>query len=129
MDETGYCELRLTRTYPAAPDEVWATLTEPRSLARWLAPPGEIELASGGVFEVGPVRARVREVEAERVLELDWQHADEEPSVVRFELRPLDDGTQLILDHRRIREPVGMKYISRWTTALALFGRRVGETA
>jgi uncharacterized protein YndB with AHSA1/START domain len=123
VDETGFCELRLTRKYAAAPGEVWATLTEPQSLARWLAAPGEIELVSGGVFEVGAVRARVREVEAERVLELDWQHADEEPSIVRFELRPVAGGTQLVLDHHRVREPVGMKYMSRWTFALERLGR------
>jgi uncharacterized protein YndB with AHSA1/START domain len=128
MEETGYCELRLTRTYHAAPEEVWATLTEPTSLARWLAPPGEIELVDGGVFEVGAVRARVREIETERVLELDWQHADEDPSIVRFELRSVANGTQLVLDHRRVREPVGMKYMARWTVACDRFGGELGDT-
>jgi uncharacterized protein YndB with AHSA1/START domain len=129
VEQDAYCEVRLTRTYRAAPTEVWATLTEPRSLRRWLAVPGQIELVRGGAFEVGSVKGRVREVEPERVLEVDWRHADEEPSIVRFELHPAGDGTRLVLDHRRVSEPVGMSYISRWTTALDRFSRYVGEPA
>ncbi len=53
------------------------------------------------------------------MLELDWSHAEEERSVVRFELEPDGDGTLLVLDHRRIEEPVGMAYIARWTRAFA----------
>ena len=118
MSRTGDCEIRLTRTYAAAPAAVWAVLTEPESLARWLAPAGEIELAPGGSFEVGRVRARVRTVEPERVLELDWSQPGEDASVVRFELIPAGEGTRLVLDHTRVREPVGMKYIARWTVTL-----------
>ena len=127
MDAT--CELRLTRQYPAAPAVVWAVLTEPASLARWLMPPGELSIEPGGRFEVGAVRARVREVEPERVLELDWRHGDEEPSVVRFELSPDGDGTRLVLDHTRVQEPVGMRYMQRWTVALARLDREIGVRA
>lgn len=115
----GDCELRLTRTYAASPAAVWAVLTEPASLARWLAEPGAIELVAGGSFEVGAVAGRVREVDPERVLELDWRRAGEDPSVVRFELSAHGGGTQLVLDHRRVQEPVGMKYMQRWTATLS----------
>ncbi len=67
----------------------------------------------------------MREVEAERVLELDWSHAEEPRSVVRFELEPDGDGTLLVLDHRRIDEPVGMAYIARWTRAFAQLDREL----
>jgi uncharacterized protein YndB with AHSA1/START domain len=123
---TGYCALRLTRTYPAAPAEVWALLTEPESLGRWLAPPGEVDVSPGGRFEVGQVLAEVREVERERVLELDWRHPGEEPSIVRFELAPEGEGTKLVLAHRQVREPVGMRYIARWTDSLARFAAALG---
>ncbi len=123
---TGYCEVRLTRIYAAAPAEVWAVLTQPESLGRWLAPAGEVDLSAGGTFEVGEVRAEVREVERERVLELDWRYPGEEPSIVRFELAPDGDGTRLVLDHRQVREPVGMAYISRWTASLARLGSALG---
>jgi uncharacterized protein YndB with AHSA1/START domain len=103
-----YCEVRFTRRYDATPAEVWAALTEPESIARWL----------------GPTESSVRDSEPERLLELDWLPAGDEPSVVRFELRPTEDGgTQLVLDHRRINAVQGMLYAERWTNTL----RRLDE--
>jgi uncharacterized protein YndB with AHSA1/START domain len=118
----GLCSLRLTRRYAAAPAEVWSVLTDPGSLARWLAVP-RAELRRGGRFELelsrqGCVQARVREVEPGRVLELDWRLDGEGPSVVRFELSEEEGGTVLVLEHRLIEEPVGMAYIARWEGAL-----------
>jgi hypothetical protein len=49
------------------------------------------------------------------VLELDWRYADEDASVVRFELAEDGDGTVLVLDHRQIDEVVGMAYMTRWS--------------
>ena len=127
----GPCAVRLRRRYAAAPAEVWQALTERESLARWLAGVVEVQLVAGGAFVLalpggGRIHARVREVEVERVLELDWSQAEEERSVVRFELEPDGDGTLLVLDHRRIEEPVGMAYIARWTRALARLDRELG---
>jgi uncharacterized protein YndB with AHSA1/START domain len=114
----GFCEVRFTRSYPAPPAEVWAALTEPESIGRWLAQPVEIDLSPGGAYELRGLPARVRSVEPERVLELDWEPAGEDPSVVRFELTPHEDGTQLVLDHRRINAVIGMAYMERWVTSL-----------
>ena len=80
-----------------------AALTEPESVARWLAPPPGVSL---------------RTVEPERVLELDWRPAGEEPSVVRFEVTPDGGGTKLVLDHRRIEAAIGMRYTRIWTHRL-----------
>jgi uncharacterized protein YndB with AHSA1/START domain len=99
----GTCELRLTRRYAAAPSEVWAALTEPESVARWLAPPPGVSL---------------RTVEPERVLELDWRPPGEEPSVVRVEVTPDGEGTKLVLDHRRIDAAAGMRNMRIWTHRL-----------
>jgi uncharacterized protein YndB with AHSA1/START domain len=127
----GHCEVRLTRRYDAAPSEVWDALTDHESLGRWLASVVDVQLVTGGAFVLalpgggGRIDARVREVQAERVLELDWSHAEEARSVVRFELEPDGDGTLLVLDHRRIDEPVGMAYISRWTRAFAQLDREL----
>jgi uncharacterized protein YndB with AHSA1/START domain len=99
----GFCEVRFTRRYDATPAEVWAALTEPESIARWL----------------GPVPTKVRESEPEQVLELDWLVPGDEPSVVRFELRPREGGgTELVLDHRRINAVQGMRYSERWANTL-----------
>jgi uncharacterized protein YndB with AHSA1/START domain len=115
----GSCEVRLTRYYRAAPDEVWAALTDPDSLARWLAAPGELDLRRGGSFELElhdgeRMNGQVRSVEPSRLLELDWMAPGEEPSIVRFELSQDGGGTVLVLDHSRIDARVGMRYMARW---------------
>jgi len=106
----GRCELRLTRRYAASPGEVWRALTEPESVARWLAPPPGVEF---------------RTVEPERVLELAWHPDGEEPSVVRLELRAEDGGTTLVLDHRQIVATLGMRYTRVWTARLEAFEEAV----
>lgn len=89
----GHCEVRLTRRYDATPAEVWAALTEPDSIGRWLAPAVAIELRPGGAFALSNgIEATVRELEPERVLELDWRFADEDRSVVRVESAPTATG-------------------------------------
>ncbi len=100
MDST--CSLRVTRYYDASPAEVWATLTEPDSVARWL----------GSMADA--LRANVRSLQAERLLEVDWTPPGEERSVVQFELRPDGAGTVLVLDHRRIDARRGMRAMNIW---------------
>jgi uncharacterized protein YndB with AHSA1/START domain len=121
---SGRCSVRLTRRYAASPEEVWAALTEPDSLRRWLDPSCELSLAAGGGFGLGPIAGRVRTLEPQRLLELDWD-TNGDPSVVRFELSTDGTETILVLDHDRIDESVGMTYMRRWTTALDRFGKEV----
>lgn len=128
----GLCSLRLTRRYTAAPGEVWGALSDPESLARWLAVPHMIELRRGGRFELelhggGRVEGRVREIEPGWVLELDWRYGEEEPSIVRFELSEDGEETVLVLEHSRIDEPLGMVYIARWTATIELLSERVAR--
>lgn len=107
------CEVRLTRRYDASPDEVWAALVDAESAGRWLAPSADTWLRG------------LREVERGRVLEVDWRRGDEAPSVVRVELVADGGGTKLVLDHRRVAAALGMRYIGRWTAALARFEERL----
>jgi uncharacterized protein YndB with AHSA1/START domain len=100
------CALRLTRRYAEAPAEVWRALTEPESLERWLHPGFPVQQ---------------RELEHERVLELDWEPPGEEPSVVRIELAPSGTGTKLVLDHERIQAVRGMGAMGFWSAALERF--------
>jgi uncharacterized protein YndB with AHSA1/START domain len=125
----GTCEVRYTRYYRAGPEEVWAALTEPDSLARWLGPTGEVALRRDGPFELRlegeTMNGRVRAVAPSRLLELDWVVADEPPSIVRFELSSDGSGTVLVLDHRRIDARIGMLYLTRWGSRLARLDRTV----
>jgi uncharacterized protein YndB with AHSA1/START domain len=128
---TGTCEVRFTRYYGAPPDEVWDALTAPESLARWLAQPTEIELRPGGVFRLQlsqreTMDGRVRAADPPRLLELDWKRGGEEPSVLRFDLKPDGQGTVLVLDHRRIDATIGMLYMSVWERRLRNLDSEVG---
>jgi uncharacterized protein YndB with AHSA1/START domain len=105
VDE-GLCSLRLTRRFRAAPAEVWAALTEPESVRRWL----------------GDVEPRVRAEQPGRLLELDW----DDRSLVRIELRPTEAGTVLVLEHSRLAEPRGMAAMHGWTVALERLGSVLG---
>jgi uncharacterized protein YndB with AHSA1/START domain len=132
MEVEGTCALRLTRYYRASPSEVWAALTEAASIARWLASVREVELCTGGGFELqfgggAVLSAKVRAVEIERVLELDWAPPGEEPSIVRFELTPDGDGTVLALDHRLIDARFGMQAMSLWESHLVRLDALLGE--
>src|SRR4051812_20935645 len=124
---THHCSVRLTRRYAAPPRQVWQALTEPEALARWLGRPNDVALEPGGPFvlelpEGDRVEGRVRELEPERVLELDWSRPGEAPSLVRFELAADGDaGTVLVVDHSRIDERFGMSYARRWTEWLEGF--------
>lgn len=128
----GICGVRLTRYYRASPSEVWAALTDTASIARWLAPVRNVDLVPGGGFELQlgggvSLTASVRSVEIERLLELDWAVPGEEPSVVRFELRPDGNGTVLALDHRRIDARLGMRAMGIWEGHLTRLDALLGE--
>ena len=99
----GRCEARFTRRYDAPIAQVWLALTDPASVARWLAPPAGVDVLRS---------------ERERLLELDWSPPGEPQSVVRIELRAEGQRTLLVLDHRRIDPALGMRYMRDWTRAL-----------
>jgi len=111
------CAVRLTRYYAAEPAAVWAALTEPASLARWLGP-------MAASFETS-----VRAAEAGSFVELDWAPPGEPPSVVRFELRAEGEGTALVLDHRRVEARLGMRAMRLWERHLAQLDAELGAEA
>ncbi len=123
--------MRLTRYYRVPPGEVWAALTDAASIARWLAPVVSTELVSNAEFELQrgdgrAITAKVRSFEIERLLELDWAIPGEEPSVVRFELRPDGGGTVLAVDHRLLDARFGMRAMGIWEGHLARLDALVG---
>ena len=100
------CSARFTRRLDATIADVWHALTDPESLARWLAPPPGVT---------------VTRAEPERVLELDWSPPGEPSSVVRIELHAEGERTVLVLEHSRIDAVLGMRYMRDWFSALERF--------
>ena len=86
--------------------QVWEALTDPDSVARWLAPPDGVVVVQS---------------DPERVLELDWSPPGEPSSAVRIELVAEGERTLLVLDHSRIQATLGMYYTRDWMRALERF--------
>jgi uncharacterized protein YndB with AHSA1/START domain len=126
------CGVRLTRHYRATPPEVWSALTNPASMARWLAPVVAADLSPGGTIELSldggaALRATVIAVEEGRLLELDWPGPNDTRSVVRFELRTEGDGTALALDHTQIEARIGMRVMRIWERSVGRLDAVLGE--
>ncbi|ETW98874.1 MAG: hypothetical protein ETSY1_17095 [Candidatus Entotheonella factor] len=107
--------LRLVRWLPATPEAVFAAWTDAKSLQAWMCPDpvysttAELDVRVGGCFRIvmrhgehETVHTGVyREVQPPERLVFTWvstttQH---QTTLVTVELRPLDDGTELVLTH------------------------------
>jgi uncharacterized protein YndB with AHSA1/START domain len=110
----------------APPEKVWAALTDPRQMDKWIATTGTAELRAGGAYEYGwkietngqPEHCgpkTVVELVPHRLLVTDWHHAKETPSRVRWELEPVPGGTRVTLTHNVPREEPGFGgYTGGW---------------
>lgn len=113
------CAVRFERRYDATPEELWAALTEPEQLAGWLARAPRfdrdgVDLVFGDGTGAQRASGRVLAWDEPRLLEYEWRFPGEDESVVRFELRPLEHGTLLVLDHRRLGRNAGAGYGAGW---------------
>ena len=120
------CAVRFERLYDFTPAELWAGLSDPDRLARWLAQ-AEVDPGVGGSvrlgFDDGVTEGRILTWDEPHVLEYEWRFAGEDESVVRFELRPQEFGTLLVLDHRRLGRSSGAGYSAGWHAHLDALGR------
>ena len=109
--------LALVRKLKAAPEQVWRALTQPEAMKQWYCPGGgfkvavaETEIRIGGrlhVLMIAPdgeehdVSGIYRVVEPHRRLvhTWAWKSTPERESLVTFELRAADGGTELTLKH------------------------------
>lgn len=117
--------VRFEREYPDPPAAVWASITEPERLRRWLAEVVDGRLEPGGAFtfrwtgdDSQTARCRVRLFEPPKVLELDWSFPGEPDSVLRIELSPAGSGTLLVLDHRQLPPAQAAGYGAGWQAYL-----------
>jgi uncharacterized protein YndB with AHSA1/START domain len=124
--EGGAVALRFERAYDAPPEELWAALTEPASIRRWLLAEAVLEPRVGGAFRLGwsgghAAEGRVLAWEPPRLLVVEWGDP-EGVSVLRVEVRPSGDGSALALDHRGVPPASAVSLGAGWDahlTALA----------
>jgi uncharacterized protein YndB with AHSA1/START domain len=97
-------------------EEVWAAVTDPKQIEVWFMAKVRRDDSPGGSLEMdhpNGVRAtgRVLEWRPPRVYEYEWNlpagpnRPEGEASIVRWELSPADEGTLLVLSHRRLTRP------------------------
>jgi uncharacterized protein YndB with AHSA1/START domain len=100
-DDGDLRTLTVTRTYTAAPDEVWDALTAPDRLARWMGPvTGDLQV--GGRYQVeGNAGGEILTCQRPSLLSVTWEY-DGEVSSVDVTLQADDDGTRLVLEHRAV---------------------------
>ncbi|MDQ6931258.1 MAG: SRPBCC family protein, partial [Candidatus Eremiobacteraeota bacterium] len=101
--------LMFVRHLPGPIDRVWAYLTDPKFLIKWLSD-GVVADGAGGVvrFEMGAT-GRITAYQPPHLLEYTWN--EEEAScgpvadaLVRWELAEEGDGVRLTLTHSRLPE-------------------------
>lgn len=120
--------LELRRLLPAPAEEVFAAWTDPELMGRWLSPVGhaevEVDLRVGGRFRVimGAEDRRLEhtgkylEIAPARRLAFTWRspYTGPEPTVVTVELRPVEDGTELVLTHAQLPEDQVEPHAGGW---------------
>jgi uncharacterized protein YndB with AHSA1/START domain len=117
----GGSAVRFERRYDADPEQLWAALTDPDRVARWLAPVsgdlivgGEVRIDFGGGARAV---ALIRSCDPPRTLVLEWVFPDGLPTPLRVELRRDGDFTVLVLDHAHFpASPV--EYAAAWQVHL-----------
>lgn len=72
-----------------------------------------------------PLPGEARVIEPQRCLELDWRPDGEPPSLVRLDVIPVEGGTKLVLEHRRLDERACMRYGGAWSRAVERLDRLV----
>jgi uncharacterized protein YndB with AHSA1/START domain len=99
----GGSAVRFEWRYDAEPELLWAALTEPDRVARWLAPISG-EQVVGGVVQVdfgggAAASVLVRQCRPGRSMLLEWVFPDGLATPLRVELRRDGDATVLAVDH------------------------------
>ena len=97
--------IAMTATVNATPSEVFAALTDSKTIHKWSGQKGMVQAKVGGKFEFfdGWVKGKVLAYKRGKAVSYTWHTADWEkqitPSVVQFTLSPSKSGTKISLKH------------------------------
>lgn len=135
----------LVRRIKASPSRVWAAITQPELMIRWWGVDAgptlsvETDVRPGGRFSIvfrtldgaehNPTGV-YRTVETDRMLTLTWEWPGmaEWESLVTFQLRPADGGTELTLTHEQLPEAARASHAAGWTGLLGKLAVYLEET-
>jgi uncharacterized protein YndB with AHSA1/START domain len=136
--------LRISRSYPVAPEKVWRAWTEPQALSRWFGPDNtdsvtraELDVRVGGSYRIAfrtkdgeehGVSGVYQEVVENRKLAFTWawKSTPERVSLVTIELRPTAQGTEMDFRHDRFFDQAARENHERgWMATFAKLDRFV----
>lgn len=99
--DDGRWQLRFRRTLRHPPARAWQAITEPGHLAQWFPTTIEGDRVAGAALrftfpqgQAPPMEGEMLAFEPQSALELQWG-----PDVIRLELRPVGEHTELTLFH------------------------------
>ena len=130
--------LTVQREYPATPAELWAALTEPERLARWIGRYQQtadgFRLEMGGPDTDAVVDGRVLACEPGRRLLVSWRFSGDGETEARTELEATIaeagvDRVLLTLTHRRVQAVTASVYGAGWQDVLTHLARELGGEA
>lgn len=115
----------------APPERVYAALTDPAKMDRWVSTKAKVEPRAGGEYTFGWMikdssggetpcgPQRFVELVPNRLIVHDWSHRNEPRTIVRWELTPEGAGTRVRLTHNvAASEPMRGGYVGGWTSYL-----------
>lgn len=107
------------QTFAAAPDEIFAALTQEAEFGAMTGAPAQINPVPGGEFSLfgGAIHGRNIECVPGTRLVQAWRSSTWEDgvySVVRFELAPVASKTRVILDHAGFPDGTGEHLDAGW---------------
>jgi uncharacterized protein YndB with AHSA1/START domain len=124
--------VRFDRRVDATPAEVWAALTDPAVLGRWL---GEVTVADRDVtVRLGhgapAVPGRITYCDPRQMLEVDLQPPGEPPARLVGEVAGLGENrTVVVLEYRGLQEDVAADRAAEWHRRMDALAATVGGGA
>ncbi len=97
--------LKLSFSVPAKPGDVFAALTESRTISKWSGQKGGVAARKGGKFHMfdGWVKGKVQVFKPGKALSYTWEPTDwpegSPKSVVKYKFSASKVGTKVILEH------------------------------
>ncbi|HYQ75818.1 SRPBCC family protein [Cellulomonas sp.] len=123
----GEASVTFRRRYPTDAADLWAAVTTPERLARWLGPVHG-DLAPGGTYELRMgadepgsdqnATGVVRSCDPPRSFAVEWCFPGERPSEVEVRVEPDGAGAVLVLVHTRLEDAQAVGYGAGWHTSL-----------
>jgi uncharacterized protein YndB with AHSA1/START domain len=126
--DPGAAAVTFRRRYATDAADLWAAVTVPERLARWLGPVrGDLTVGGGYELRMGAdepgsdqnATGVVRSCDPPRAFSVAWCFPGEEPSEVAVRVEPAGaGGAELVLVHTRLEPPQAIGYGAGWHTSL-----------